>query len=208
MAMAAELEMDVPPHGLFPMPNGMLCYVVRRFDREADGRKISKEDLAQIIGVPSDSKYRSSLESIGKAIRKLATTPGLEALRFWERVLFCYMIGNGDMHLKNWSLLKTSDGRVQLSPCYDFVSSEVYFRDEESALTLNGKKARLKRLDFDILAAYLKIDPKAASKVIQMFEAKHPALIEMVMGSPLTLDKKEKLLETMQARLAVLSKSS
>lgn len=208
MAMASELGMEVPPHGLFPMPDGMLCYVVLRFDREPDGRKIHKEDLAQILGVPADSKYLSSLEAIGRAIWKHTAVPGLETLRFFERVLLCYVIGNGDMHLKNWSLLRPADGRVRLTPCYDLVSSEVYFRDEESALSLNGKKNRLKRQDFEALATYLKIDPKAASKVFQAFEAKHQALIEMVLGSPLSFPRKEKLTETMRTHLGVLSKPS
>lgn len=206
LSMAAELDMEVPPHGLFPMPDGPLCYVVRRFDRDDKGHKIHTEDLAQILGVSTESKYLSSLEAIGKVIWKHATVPGLEALRFWERVVFCYVIGNGDMHLKNWSLLRPEDGQVRLAPCYDFISSEVYFRDEESALTLNGKKNQIQRRDFDALAASLRIDPKASSKAIQNFLNKRQAFVDMAQNSLLTIPQKEKLTETMNVRLDVLSK--
>src|SRR6185295_8034492 len=99
----------------------------------------------------------------GKAIRAHVEHVGLDTIDFFERVLFCFLIGNGDMHLKNWALL-TRQKKPSLSPCYDLVSSKVYLEKEsDSALTINAKNNKLERADFDSFAAYLKIDPKAAA---------------------------------------------
>lgn len=103
MSMAAALGMPVPPHGLFPMSDGRLCYVIKRFDRTDEGGKIGKEMMFQLLG--ATDKYSGSLESVGKAIRAHVENVGLDAIDFFERVLFCFLTGNGDMHLKNWALL-------------------------------------------------------------------------------------------------------
>jgi serine/threonine-protein kinase HipA len=201
MGMAAAADLEVPPHGLFPMKDGKYGYVILRFDRTPQGEKIHKEDMAQIMDLPSDSKYSGSLESIGKALWKHASFPGLEALRFFERVLFCFLIGNGDMHLKNWALIRDSQGLLRLSPCYDFVSSRLYIRDEESALTLNGRKNRLRRSDFDVLANSLKIDPKAKDNVYTFFTEKASLWRQMVTQSPLSANRKESLEMLIASRL-------
>lgn len=205
MAMAADLDLEVPPHALLKMPDDQFCYVVKRFDRDEEGRKIHTEDLAQVLGIAPDSKYRSSLENIGRAIRKHTTVPGLEALRFFERIVFSYIIGNGDMHLKNWSLITTANHHVQLTPCYDMVSSQVYFNDEDPALTLNGRKNNLKRQDFETLAAYLKIDRKVFSNVLETVQQRRQTMIDRVMRSPLSRDRQEKLSAIMNKHFDVLS---
>ena len=205
MAMAGAADLEAPPHGLFPMGDGNLCYVILRFDRTPTGEKIHKEDMAQILGLPGDSKYNGSIESIGKALWKHASFPGLEVLRLFERVLFCFLIGNGDMHLKNWALFRDSKGLLRLSPCYDFVSSRIYLQDEESALTLNGRKNRIRRSDFDALAGYLKIDPKARDKVYSSFAQKTPAWLEMVRGSPLSSPRKESLEALISSRMKLIA---
>ncbi len=193
MAMAAASGLEVPPHGLFPMADGKYCYVVLRFDKSQEGEKIHKEDMAQILGFTSDSKYKGSIEAIGKALWKHATAPGLEVLRLFERVLYCFLIGNGDMHLKNWAIIRDLKGLLRLSPCYDLVSSRIYIRDEESALNINGKKNNLKRSDFDALAGYLKIDPKARDNVYSVMALKAPLWENMVKESPLNSQRKEDL---------------
>ncbi len=161
MTMAEAIGMNVPPHGLFPMLDGRLCYIVKRFDRAENGDKIQSETMFQILG--STDKYKGSLESVGKAIRAHAENVGLDTIDFFERVLLCFLIGNGDMHLKNWAFL-IRDKKAALAPVYDFVSSKVYIkRESDTALTLNAKGNKLKRTDFESLANNLKIDPKAAA---------------------------------------------
>lgn len=202
MSMAAALGMPVPPHGLFPMSDSRLCYIVKRFDRVEDGGKIQKETMFQLLG--STDKYAGSLESVGKGIRSHAENVGLDAIDFFERVLFCFLIGNGDMHMKNWALL-IRDKKPSLAPCYDLVSSKVYLaKEEDSALMINAKKNKLKRADFEALASYLKIDPKAAANVFDKFKDSRERLREMCIYSELDPSMRQKFEDVMAERFGRL----
>lgn len=183
MNIAEEIGLRVPPHGLFAMSDGQLCYVVKRFDRTDDGEKIPNETMFQILG--STNKYEGSLEQIGKAIRAHAANIGLDSTDFFERVILCFLIGNGDMHLKNWALLGHGKA-IGLAPVYDYVSSRLYIDNEEdSALMINAKKNKLKRSDFEALANYLKIDPKATANIFDKFSKAREKLREMAISSEL-----------------------
>jgi serine/threonine-protein kinase HipA len=173
MIMGKTLGMNVPPHGLYPMSDGRFCYIVKRFDRAEDGGKIQNETMFQLLG--ATDKYKGSLENIGKALRAHVENVGLDTIDFFERVLLGFLIGNGDMHLKNWALLIYGK-KPSLAPCYDFVASRVYFKKEtDSALTINAKNNKLKKPDFESLAGYLKIDPKAAAHSFEkMRNAREP----------------------------------
>jgi|CXWL01.1.fsa_nt_gi serine/threonine-protein kinase HipA len=202
MIMAETLGMNVPPHGLFPMADGRLCYIVKRFDRTEDGGKIQSETMYQLLG--STDKYKGSLESVGKAIRSHAENVGLDTIDFFERVLLCFLIGNGDMHMKNWALL-IRDKKPSLAPCYDLVSSKVYLaKEEDSALMINAKKNKLKRADFEALAGYLKIDPKAAANVFDKFKDAQERLREMCVYSELNPSMRQKFEDVMAERFGRL----
>lgn len=198
MSMAASLGMRVPAHGLFPMSDDRLCYIVKRFDRTEDGGKIQKETMFQLLG--ATGKYSGSLESVGKAIRAYAENVGLDSIDFFERVLFCFLIGNGDMHLKNWALL-IRDRRASLAPCYDLVASKIYLADEEdSALTMNAKKNKLKRPDFEALASHLKIDAKAAANVFDKMKGARKKFREKSLFSELDPSTRQKLERILDCR--------
>jgi len=167
MNMARRLKMSVPAQGLVKMADGRFCYIIKRFDRLPGGKKIHKEDMAQLLGLSPDAKYSGSLEAVGNVIKAHSANPYLELFGFFQRVIFNFAIGNGDMHLKNWSLLTPETGGNGLAPCYDFVDSKMYLPDEEdSALPLGGKKNKLRREDFEKLAHYLGLDAKAAANAI------------------------------------------
>ncbi|MBI4396768.1 MAG: HipA domain-containing protein [Elusimicrobia bacterium] len=203
MNMAAELNMPVPPHGLFPMSDGKLCYIIKRFDRLDDGTKLQKETMFQILG--SEDKYRGSLEQVGKVIRKHAANVGLDSIDFFERAFLCFLIGNGDMHLKNWALLTDKEGRISFAPCYDFVSSKVYLPEEaDSALTINGKQNKLSRPDFEALAAFLKIDPKSMSSSFQKLLGAKKMLLQMCASSELSTVQQHKLTDIIESRHAAV----
>ena len=158
MDMASELEIDVPPHCLLRLKDGSWAYIVKRFDRES-GAKIHQEDFFQILD--SGDKYRGSVEQIGRKIKGLSTAPGYDAQLFFERVVFNFIIGNGDAHLKNYSIAYKNSDNIRLTPAYDIVCSKLVITEEEdSALTINGKKNGLKRDDFDKLAEYLNVPIK------------------------------------------------
>ncbi len=157
MDIAGALGIDVPPHCLLPLKDESLAYVVKRFDRIGH-EKIHQENFYQILG--KKDKYTGSLEQIGKKLKEISVVPGLDVQLFFERVVFNFLIGNGDGHFKNHSMSYTKDG-IRLSPAYDIVCSKLVIPNEEdSALTLNGKKNSLTRTDFDIFAEDLKIPKK------------------------------------------------
>ena len=161
MRRAALMGIVVPPCGLVRLGSGEMAYVVKRFDRERE-RRIAVEDLCQVAGQRVADKYRSSVEKAGALVRRHTRTPGEDALRFFEVVVFCLLDGNSDMHLKNWSLLGPPGSQI-LSPAYDLLPTRILVDDpEESALPINGKKNRIRRLDLLELAANLRISHKVA----------------------------------------------
>ena len=181
MNIAEVLGMEVPPHGLFDMSDKKKCYIIKRFDRDSNGEKIHVEDMAQLLEMPPDSKYESSIEKAGKMIMKISKRPFLDLINFYERVIFCFLIGNGDMHLKNWSTISPEDGNIRLSPCYDLISSKLYLpHEDESALTINGKGNNLKLSDFKELANSLGIDGRAALNSLNKLGNKKEIILKML----------------------------
>lgn len=205
MNLAEALGMEAAPHGLFSMADKKLCYVVRRFDRLPDGKKVHEEDMAQLLGKGTNEKYTGSLESVGKAILKFTKNKYLELLKFFERVLLCFMIGNGDMHLKNWSLLIPADKNIRLAPCYDLLSSTIYLpHEEESALSVNGKKNGLTKFDFLALADYLNIDQRASREALERLVKAKDKILEMIASSEFSPERKEKVAGIVRSRYARL----
>jgi len=122
MRLAAELNIKTAKHSLIKLPSGNLAYITQRFDRDRNA-KLASEDLCQLTETLTERKYKSSYEKTGKTIRQYSSQSGLDALNFFELVLFNFIIGNADMHLKNFSMLENRDGNFTLSPAYDLVST-------------------------------------------------------------------------------------
>jgi len=138
MDIAEELGINVPLHCLLPLSDGTLAYVVKRFDREGL-EKIAMENFYQIL--EKKEKYSGSLEEIGSKLKEISAVPGYEGQLFYEQVTLKFLLGNGDAHFKNYSILTDDSGKIRLSPAYDIVSSKLVIpNDTESALTLAGKK--------------------------------------------------------------------
>jgi len=159
MTIAEDLGIDAPAHCLVHLKDKSLAYVVKRFDREGC-RKIHQEDFAQILG--KENKYDGSVEEIGRSLKAVSEVPGLDVQLFFERVVFNFLIGNGDAHVKNYSVIYNEEGLARLAPAYDLVCSRIVIPEEadESALTIHGKKSRIKRKDMELLAEYLGIPEK------------------------------------------------
>lgn len=158
MDIADELGITVPPQCLLPLRDKTLAYVVKRFDRKGKA-KIHQENFLQILN--KQDKYSGSLEEIGRAIREYSSVPGLDTQLFFERVVLFFVLGNGDAHFQNFSMIHSETGEIRFSPAYDIVCTKLVIKNEEdSALSLNGKKNKLLREDFDSLAEYLKIPEK------------------------------------------------
>jgi serine/threonine-protein kinase HipA len=133
--------------------DGTMTYFIRRFDRAGRNKKIPVEDFAQLSGKNRETKYDSSMEQVMSLIEKFCTFPVIENLRLYNLTLFNYLIGNEDMHLKNFSVIRR-DLKVELSPAYDLLNSTIILNSrEELALPLNGKKNKLRKNDFFVYLA-------------------------------------------------------
>lgn len=155
MHLASLAGLATVPHGLIRMKDGTLAYITRRVDRVGKPgaksmRKLHMEDMCQLTERQTEHKYKGSHEQIAKAVARFARNTQFDLTFFYEQVLFSFLTGNADMHLKNFSLLKDAEGYYNLSPAYDLVPSTLLINEtEELALTLNGRKSKLTRADFE-----------------------------------------------------------
>lgn len=146
MTMAEAVGIEIPPHGLLGAEDGGWVYVIRRFDREGRNTRLHVEDFAQLSGATRETKYGSSLEKVARVVEELCTFPAIELPKLATRLLFCFVTGNEDMHLKNFSLI-VRNKVVMLSPAYDLLNTSLVLDNpkEESALPLGGKKSGMTR---------------------------------------------------------------
>ena len=201
MDIADEVGIDVPPHCLLLLKDQSLAYVVKRFDRK-NGEKIHQEDFFQVL--EKKEKYDGSVEQIGKKLKEISAVPGLDVQLFYERVVFYFLIGNGDAHFKNYSIYYQNDGQIRLTPAYDIVCSRLVTKDDESALTINGKNNRLERKDFDILADYFKIPLKIR---YEKFEKQFAVMKKIIKSSHMDQEKQTQFLNIIKERTARLKLS-
>ncbi len=147
MKLASLVGIEVPLHGMIYNIDRSLTYFVKRFDRLSKNQKIALEDLSQLTGFSRDTKYDSSMEKVALAIEANCTFPLLEKIKLFRRVIFNFLIGNEDMHLKNFSLIQRRD-KVELSPAYDLLNTTIVLKaKEEIALPIRGKKSNLTEAD-------------------------------------------------------------
>lgn len=182
MHMAEVAKIKTVPHSLIRFEDGELCYITRRIDRNKDGRKIPMEDMCQLSERLTEYKYKGSYEQIAKLILKYSAVPKLDLVNFWEQVYFCWLTGNADMHLKNFSLYSPEDSRYTLTPAYDMLSTTLVMPDdkEELALTLNGKKARISRRDFEISMLGSGLEQKVIDNLFYKFAKLAPKWTELI----------------------------
>lgn len=205
MHLAETVGIKTVPHSLIRFADGELCYITRRVDRTKKGEKIAMEDMCQLSERLTEDKYKGSYERIAKLIRQYSSAPLLDVVNFWEVVLFSWLTGNSDMHLKNFSLFRPADSYM-LTPAYDLLSTSIVMPedDEELALTLNGKKNRLKRIDFETAMRASGMDEKAIANLFNKFSKAIPKWYQIIEESFLPDDVKlayRSQIESMSARL-------
>ncbi len=175
MHLASIAKIKVVPHSLIRLQSGNLAYITKRIDR-VKKEKLHMEDMCQITERMSEDKYQGSYEQIAKAIHKYSVTPGLDVVNFFELVLFSFVTGNADMHLKNFSLINQPLVGSIFSPAYDLVATALVnpSDDEDMALTLNSKKKKIKLPDFIAAFNTLKLDTKQQQNIFsKIFKAKN-----------------------------------
>lgn len=206
MHLAQSLKIPIAQHSLIRLPSGELAYLTKRFDRQGE-LKLAQEDMCQIAEKLTEDKYRGSMELVGKLIHRYSHQPGLDAVTFFELALFCYLTGNADMHLKNFSLLTSPDSETFLSPAYDLLATKLAMPSdmEEMGLGLNGKRNRLKKVDFDTLADKLKISAKTRATTYARFLKAIPNLKDWIEISFLPPNLKEAYVNLIDIRARLLA---
>ncbi len=171
MNLAELSKIKTVKHSLIRLKSGELAYITKRIDR-LNNRKLHMEDMCQLTDRQTEHKYKGSHEQVAKTIKRYSSNPGFDIVNYYELVLFCFLTGNNDMHLKNFSLLKDVNLNYNLCPAYDLVASELVVEgdDEELALNLNGKKKKIKRKDFLIAMKTSGMNDKSIENVFKKFE--------------------------------------
>ena len=206
MHMAEVARIKVVPHSLIRLADSTIGYITHRIDRTKKGEKIDMEDLCQLTLHPTEYKYKSSYEQIAKTIVAYSSMPKLDLVNFMQVLLFSFITGNNDMHLKNFSLYRPKR-LYQLTPAYDLLNVAIVNpKDkEELALTLNGKKSRLKLSDFLKASATMGIEKNVTMQLIASMKNALPAWAELINNSFLSKDMKEAYLELIDKRIKALS---
>ena len=205
MHLAEAARISVVPHSLIRLADGRLGYITRRIDRSPNGEKIDMEDMCQLTLHPTEYKYKGSHEQIAKAIAQFSSTPKLDLTNYMHLLLFCFLTGNNDMHLKNFSLYRPY-GRYQLTPAYDLLNVAVANpKDkEELALSLSGKKSRLRLDDFLSGAKTMGLDEKVVLRLIASLQKVLPKWQHLIQNSFLDEDMKIAYMNLITSRMARL----
>lgn len=208
MHLAELAKIDVVPHTLMRMADNSLCYLTKRIDRPSSGEKVAMEDMCQLTERQTEDKYKSSYERIAKAIVKYSSMPKMDVTNFFEIVLFSWITGNNDMHLKNFSLYEPTDGNIRLSPAYDMLNAAILNQEdnEELALTLNGKKKKLKRSDFVSSGLTMGVEYKTIERLIQKYVKLLPKIKVVVDQSFLNDELKNKYWGLISERIDRINK--
>lgn len=206
MHLAEVAKIDVVPHTLMRMADDSLCYVTRRIDRTSKGEKISMEDFCQLTERQTEYKYKSSYEAIGKTILHYSSVPKMDLTNFMEVLLFSWIVGNNDMHLKNFSLYEPKEGKPRLTPAYDMLNAAIVNpRDkEELALTLNGKKSKIKTDDFIKTAITLGLPENVMQNLFAKYKAIEGKFVSRIMDSFLEEELKDAYVELIRRRIEKL----
>lgn len=201
MHLASIFKLNVVEHSLVRLQDKSLAYITKRIDR-VNNTKIHMEDMCQLTERLTEDKYKGSLEQIDKIIKRNSTNPMLDSIYFFESVVFSFLTGNADMHLKNYSLIE--DDQIKLAPFYDMLSTRLVITEnldsEEFALTICGKKKKVSKIDLMEFGYSLKMNEKQIENVFKTFKNNFEKAISFISHSFLSEEKKIKYRELMIER--------
>jgi serine/threonine-protein kinase HipA len=189
MKLAGLFKIDIVPVNMIRLASGELCFITKRIDRKPDGSKSHMIDFLQILEL--EDKYKGTMENLGKTIGDLSVNTLLDKLRFFESTVFNYIIGNNDMHLKNYSMFLSESGWV-LSPFYDLLNIKMILpKDKEDmALLLGGKKENFNKGFFDRLGTVLSLNDKQITSVYKRLGKWLPVAVQLIDASFLNKERK------------------
>lgn len=210
MQMAEKAGIKTVPHALVRIKaqDNAFAYITKRIDRR-DEKTLAMEDFCQLDGRLTEDKYKGSYERCAKIIRRYSSRAGLDITELFIRVVFCFIIGNSDMHLKNFSLIETDENsqRYILSDAYDMlpVNTVNPADTEETALTLNAKKRNLHRSDFLIFSEVCGINRSVAERLIDRTRKFQEVFVQIVEESYLNAELKQNMKAIISNRINNLS---
>lgn len=192
MHLATLFGIKTVPHTLIRLQTGELAYLTKRIDRTTEGKKRAMEDFCQLAERLTADKYKGSMELVARLIRQYSSQHALDLITLYELTLFCFLTGNADMHLKNFSLWRTDAG-ISLTPAYDLLATKLLLPSdlEELALSLNGKKSRFRQDDWLAFANYLALTPKQQSNVYQRVSRRIPQALELIKQSFVSAEQQQ-----------------
>ena len=209
MKLAQMVDIELPSSGMIYSSDRKLTYFIKRFDRYGKSKKLSVEDFAQLAGKSRETKYDYSMEKVINLIDTFSTFPAIEKVKLFRLTIFNFLIGNEDMHLKNFSII-TRDNKIELSPAYDLLNTTIVLPNEpeEIALPLAGKK---RNLSSKILIDYfgkerLNLNDRVISQVLDKIKSAFDDWEELIKISFLSPQMKEKyfgLLKNRSEKLGV-----
>ena len=202
MHLAEAAKISVVPHSLIRLADGKLGYITKRIDRTKNGEKIDMEDMCQLTLHPTEYKYKGSHEQIAKTILQYSNTPKLDLTNYMQLLLFCFVTGNNDMHLKNFSLYRPMEG-YQLTPAYDLLNVAIANPKDkdELALTLSGKKTRLRMCDFLNASKAMGLEENLVQRLIAGLHKALPKWQQLIKVSFLSEEQKQAYEELIVSRL-------
>lgn len=202
MRMAEICGIPVVPSSLIRLKSGELSYITKRIDRTETGEKIHMLDMLQIL--EAYDKYKSSMEKVGKAVAEHSSNTVLDLLRLFEIVVFSYITGNNDMHLKNFSLILHND-KWALAPAYDLLNVNLHLPEdtEEMALTISGRKRRLKKVDFINLGLKFQLTEKQILNAFNRFFKAEKLMVTEINSSFLSNKNQQKYIKLLEHRLSI-----
>ncbi len=204
MRLAKLCGIEIPPCALMRMADGTLAFLTRRFDRTEEGRKLRMEDFCQLAEKPSKDRYTGSAELCARLVAKYASEPIIESLKLFRVVLFSWWTANGDLHLKNLSLLTGEDGRHRLSPAYDLLNTELVLSDEELALSVGAKKRNLTLRIWREFGAYCRLPPRVIEREVAALASHLEAAIALLGRSALPQELREQFAAGLAQRTRLL----
>ncbi len=202
MHLAESCRLNTVPHTLIRMQSNSLAYLTRRIDRTKNNQT-HMEDMCQLAGRLTEHKYQGSHEQVAKLIKRYSAHPGLDLINFYEVVLFSFITGNADMHLKNFSLIDQPEIGWVLAPAYDLVPTALLIKGDpdELALTMNGKKRNLTRKDFIAAMKNSAIDQKVIDNIFNKFSSARKGWLDWIARSFISDELKEHYTTLIDSRL-------
>lgn len=207
MTLGKTIGLDTPLHGLVYNKDKDFVYFIKRFDRFNKNQKHAVEDFAQLSMLTRETKYRSSMEKVAKIITAYCSFPMKEKIKLFTLTLFSYVVGNEDMHLKNFSIIQKDD-LITISPVYDLLNTSIALESvsEELALPLHGKKHKLTR---DDLLEYfgkevLGLTNKLIDSIVEKFLTTQTTWGKLIQQSKLSQQMQQKYYELLDTRMSVL----